>query len=64
MDSVHIIQDFDECAELWQLLVPRLTLTDLWEIRLCFHRHFNRPLHFLISETKNGIHGFLPLSWI
>ena len=64
MASVRIVHDFDECAELWHRVMPRSTLSDLWEIRLCFHQHFKRPLHFLTCETDNRINGLLPLSWI
>jgi hypothetical protein len=33
-------------------------------VRACFHRHFNRPLHFIVAEGEDGLSGFLPLSWV
>ena len=63
-DSVRVVHDLDECAELWQRNMPQESLTDLWEVRYCFHRHFERPPHFLAAESGNQITGLLPLSWI
>jgi len=37
---------------------------DLWEVRACFHRHYQRPLRFLVAEEAGETVGFLPLSWI
>ncbi len=64
MVSVRVVHDLDECAELWQRVMPRSTLTDLWEIRFCFHQHFKRPLHFLTLGNENRTAGLIPLSWI
>jgi hypothetical protein len=35
-------------------------LSDLWEIRLCFHQHYRHRLHFLVFEDRNEIVGMIP----
>jgi len=60
----RVITDLVECMKLWHALVRPKNIFDLWEFRLCFHRHFkNRPF-FLILEDKDGIAGMLPLSFV
>jgi len=44
--------------------MPRGYLTDLWEVRECFQKHFGNRPHFIVAEDVNGIQGLLPLSWI
>ena len=64
MYNLHIATDLDECQDLWQRLVPAEVMFDLWEVRECFHRHFQRPPRFIVAETAEGICGLLPASWI
>ena len=64
MDDVRVVTDLDECRQLWEQVFPQETLTDLWDVRACFHRHFRRPARFLVAQGPNGISGLLPLSWI
>lgn len=64
MYDIRIITDQDECQETWQRLIPPESLTDLWEVRACFHEQFQRPPHFLVAEGADGLCGLLPLSWI
>ena len=64
MKNIRIVSDLEECRAIWQEVMPGDYLTDLWEVRDCFNRHFvNRP-HFIVAEDGNGIQGLLPLSWI
>jgi Acetyltransferase (GNAT) domain len=64
MKNIRIVSDLAECRAIWQEVMPGDYLTDLWEVRDCFNRHFvNRP-HFIVAEDGNGIQGLLPLSWI
>jgi hypothetical protein len=58
------VSSVEECRELWRQAIPADSITDLWEVRYCFHRHFQRPLRFIAAEDHDGICGFLPLSWI
>lgn len=64
MSRVHIVANLDECRELWSRHIPPENISDLWAVRECFHRHFNRRPSFLVAEDGRGVRGFLPLSWI
>ncbi len=64
MLTIRIITDFDEGRALWNKIMPKDMVSDLWEFRLCFHRHYNRPLRFILAEDDGEIVGFLPLSWV
>jgi hypothetical protein len=44
--------------------MPDRLITDLWDVRACFDRHFRRPLHFLVCEDEGAVAGLLPLCWI
>lgn len=54
----------EECRRLWEELVPQEKLTDLWDVRECFHRHFRRELLFVVAEDDGQPAGFLPLAFI
>jgi hypothetical protein len=64
MSNIRLVTDLAECHAVWEQLVPRQNLTDLWEVRECFQRHFRRPACFLVAEDRSGLRGLLPLSWI
>ena len=64
MKSIRIVSDLDPCRDLWERTMPRDCITDLWQVRECFQRHFRNRPHFIVSEECNGTHGLLPLSWI
>ena len=49
---------------MWERMIPREKLTDLWEARECFHRHFRRDLLFVVAEEDGRAVGFLPLAFI
>ncbi len=64
MPEFSIITDPEECREIWEQVIPRENLTDLWEVRECFHRHFHRQSSFITAVSGGDIVGFLPLSRI
>ena len=64
MEKLRIIRDLEEARFLWETLMPREVVTDLWEVRNCFHRHFRRPVHFITGECAGRSAGLLPLSWV
>ncbi len=64
MSQFEIITDLEPGREIWERVIPRESLTDLWEVRDCFHRSFQRPAAFIVGREKGEITGFLPLSWI
>jgi hypothetical protein len=59
-----IVTDLDACERLWNSLIPVRNLSDLWEIRLCFHRHYLNRLHFLVFEDREGLTGMIPLVYL
>ena len=60
----EIVTDLGACERLWNSLIPVRNLSDLWEIRLCFHRHYLNRLHFLLFEDARGIVGMIPLVYL
>ncbi len=64
MDTIRIATQTDECRAIWEEVSPGETIWDLWEVRDCFHRHFRRPLHFIVAEKEGRVRGLLPLAWI
>lgn len=64
--TTHGLRDITNIAEaeaLWRTNIPTESVFDLWEVRMAFHRHFRRPLRFLVGSTEGG-EVFLPLSWV
>lgn len=61
---VRITTDLDECQAIWQAVIPGEHITDLWEVRSCFQKHYKRPLNFIVVEDDEGICGLMPLSLI
>ncbi len=64
MFKLSVISDIYECREVWERVVPKDSIFDLWEARYCFQKHFKRPANFIIAEKNGTICGLLPLSWI
>ena len=64
METLRVVRDLEEARHLWELLMPRDVVSDLWEVRSAFQRHFRRPLHFIVGETGGRPTGLLPLSWV
>jgi hypothetical protein len=60
----RIITDLSSCRALWERLVRPRNVSDMWEFRLCFCRHFNRPPHFLLLDDREGVAGMLPLCYV
>jgi len=57
----RIVTGLDECRVLWNSLGRGRNVSDLWEFRLCFYRHFKNEPFFLVLEDSLGILGILPL---
>jgi len=64
MCTTRVVTDLAECQALWRRVMPVEALTDLWEVRECFQRHFQRPASFVVAEDGDRVRGLLPLSWI
>jgi hypothetical protein len=61
MIRTRTVTDLDECRVLWNSLGGGRNVSDLWEFRLCFHRHFKNEPSFLVLDDGRGILGVLPL---
>ncbi|HRU06071.1 MAG TPA: GNAT family N-acetyltransferase [Candidatus Brocadiia bacterium] len=64
MTQIRLVARLEECEALWRSAIPQEVITDLWETRACFQRHFQRPPLFVVAEDDRGLAGLLPLSWI
>jgi len=64
MPRIRFVSDLEECRQIWQHVMPTESITDLWEVRDCFQRHFKHRPNFIAAEDSRGICGLLPLSWI
>jgi len=64
MCDIRIINDPEQCRDIWKRTVPQETVWDLWEFRACFQEHYRRPVFFIATENSSGLTEILPLSWI
>lgn len=64
MLRIERVEDLRACRRLWERAFPREYLTDLWEVRGCFHEHYRRPACFVVAHDGEQLCGLLPLSWI
>ena len=64
MNRKRVISDPLACERLWKACIPAYSVSDQWEFRMCFQRHFNNQTCFLVLEDSKGISGMLPLSHI
>jgi hypothetical protein len=64
MIKVRLTHDRDEFSRLWLGGRPEESFFDLWPVRECFGRHFNRESVFSVAEREGKLCGVLPLSWI
>lgn len=55
--------DLSVAEKLWQERIPRETVFDLWEVRISFHRQFQRPFKLLYSADPAD-ELFLSISWV
>ncbi|MCA9401079.1 MAG: GNAT family N-acetyltransferase [Candidatus Omnitrophica bacterium] len=62
--QLYIETDPDACRHLWEEAIPQDVITDLWEVRACFARHYQRPLAFLAAKEGQRLVGLVPLCYI
>lgn len=62
MMRVHVVSDLDECRQLWRSVICEEQISDLWEVRNCFHKQYRHQPHFVVAEENGEILGLLPLS--
>ena len=61
MPRIRTVSDFADCRALWQSVIPKEFVSDLWEVRHCFWRHYRHQLCFVVAETNGVVCGLLPL---
>lgn len=60
----HVVYtDPEQCRQIWKKKWPVKELSDLWDVRFCFHESYQNPMQFHTIEQNGRIRGFLPLSW-
>ena len=64
MNEVSFVTDLEQCRQLWNDLIKAKNISDLWEFRDCFQRHYNAKPYFLVRKDRRGISGMLPLSYL
>ena len=64
MIRIRECTDREECRQIWKRVWPEKNIFDLWDVRSCFDRSFDRLPVFLVAEQDNRLQGLLPLSWI
>jgi hypothetical protein len=64
MYDIRIINDLEQCRDVWKRAVPQETIWDIWEFRACFQEHYQRPACFIVAEDSHGPIEILPLSWV
>ncbi|MFH1891752.1 MAG: GNAT family N-acetyltransferase [Candidatus Zixiibacteriota bacterium] len=64
MLEIRSYSGYDECKRLWNAVVPQTSIWDLWDVRECFDRNYNRQRLFIAAEEDGRVRGLLPLSWI
>ncbi len=63
MLRIRTVGNINECRQLWMRLMPTELVSDLWEVRTCFHSHYGHAPRFILAEENDRVIGFLPLSW-
>ena len=61
-NEVSFVTDLEQCRLIWNDLIKPKNISDLWEFRNCFQRHYNAKPCFLVRKDRRGIAGMLPLS--
>ena len=64
MPTIHVETNLDACRELWETSVSPDSLTDLWEVRHCFHQQYQRKPLFVVAKEGPNIVGLIPLSYV
>lgn len=61
--SICIITDIQKYKEIWDLLSPKETIYDLWDVRFAFYKYFNFPLYGIAAYDGDVPVGFLGLEY-
>ena len=47
-----VVTNLEACRALWDQFTVRRNVTDLWEFRDCFQKHFKNTPHFVVSGRR------------
>ncbi len=61
---IRTCSDLEEAGRIWNSLWPPDDIFDCWDVRECFQRSYERPLHFIVAESAGRVVGFMGLSRI
>lgn len=61
--TFQIIKDLPEAEKTWRTLSPNLSLFDDWDFRMCFHKYYQKELHFIAGYENEILIGLLPLQY-
>ena len=64
MANIYSETDESACRRLWEENIAPEQLTDLWDIRACFHQQFKRRFFFVVAQEAGKTVGLIPLSFI
>jgi len=64
MSEIRCCSDTKECRQVWERLIRPRCVFDSWDVRYCFHKHYQNPLNFLVAWRGPHPVGLLPLCWI
>ena len=62
--NVKVLEDLEQCRRIWQEMMPRRSVFDLWAIRACFQRQYGYWPRFLVAEDRGRVRGLVALSKI
>ena len=62
MYRIRVVTELDACRRHWEQIFPREFVSDLWEVRACFDRHYRHEPCFIVAEEHGEVCGLLPLS--
>ncbi len=61
MWQIETLHDSQECQKVWEQLWPCDCVFDLWQVRECFLKSYNRPLHFIVAQQDHVPKGMIAL---
>jgi hypothetical protein len=62
VSRIRVVSDPAECRRLWDEVIPREFISDLWEVRACFDDAYRHTPCFVVVEEQGEVRGLLPLS--
>lgn len=61
--TFKIIKNLAEAKKWWEIFCVPQTIYDEWELRYCFYKYFNYPLHFYLGYVHDKPIGLLALQY-